>query len=96
MLMPSSLCLPPVECSRGTQSHPRCKLTTLAKRSAVSDCGDERSGREGADPRDRVQALAGFVLLCGSVNQPVDLLQVPSQLLQFLLQLRKQQAHRTG
>ena len=53
----------------GNQSEPDCELPSLAEGSAISDRGDQRSGRQRADTRDRVQALAGLALLGGSLNQ---------------------------
>ena len=44
---------------------------------------------------DRVQALAGFALLRGLLNQHLGLLDVAGQLFQFLLQFDKQEAERS-
>ena len=63
--MPSSFCLPPVECSRGTSPTQAANSRPFAKRSAVADRGDECGGCQRSDARDRVQALAGFALLRG-------------------------------
>ena len=96
LLMPSSFCLPPVECFSRHQTEPGGEFPTLAERRPVADGRDQRRRRHRPDAGDRVQAPARFQLssaqLTGSAPRPLP--RARGQLVQFQLQLRQQQVQR--
>lgn len=65
------------------QPDPGSELPALTKVCSVSDCRDECRCRKRPDAGDRVQALTGFTLLCGSQDQRIGILQMYGELLQL-------------
>jgi hypothetical protein len=71
LLMPSSFCLPPVECSRGTTPIQAANSRPLRKAPSVADRGDDCGRRHRSDARDGHQPSAGFVLVSGFLDHRI-------------------------
>ena len=76
----------------GNQSKPCRELAAFTKRFTVANSRDQSGRCKRSDAWDSVQALAGFALLRGPLNQRLGLFDVACQLFQFLLQFDKQEA----
>ena len=90
MLMPSSLCLPPVVYSPGTNPNQAANPRPLFKCCSAADCRDEGSRCDRSDAGDRNQPPAGFILAGRLLDHCVGFVDLPLQLVHLHLQLRQQ------
>ena len=91
MLIPSSFCWPPVECSRGTTPIHAVKLPPLWKPPPFSIAATSAVAVTGPMP-GMAEPPAGFVLMTGLLDHRIGLVNPHRQLIKIQLQLG-QQAH---
>ena len=96
MLIPSSFCLPPVECSRGTTPIQAAELPPFAEGRSIANGGDECSRGNRPDARYRHESLAGFILMSRLIEYSVGLVDPHRRLIEFQLQLCEQNAQCAG